>query len=54
MKPVLIQNLLKKHRRQQVLPDHESSDVKKERDRLFNIILAVLAVIVIGSIAIAA
>ena len=54
MKPVLIQNIMKKRRREQVLPDPVMEDIHKESDRLFAFILAVLAVIVVGSIAVAA
>ncbi len=50
MKPVLIQNIMKKRRREHVLPDPDVSDMQKERDRLFVFIMIVLAVIVVGSI----
>ncbi len=54
MKPVLIQNLMKRRRREHILPDPEPSTMQKERDRLFVFIMAALAVIVVGSIVIAA
>lgn len=54
MKPVLIQNIMKKRRREQVLPDPEPSDMQRERNRLFVFILTVLAAIVVGTIAVAA
>ena len=54
MKPVLIQSLIKKRRREQSLPDPEPSDMQKQRDQLFVAILVILALIVVGSIAIAA
>jgi hypothetical protein len=50
MKPVLIQSIMKRRRRETVRPDPEPSDIQKERDRLFAFIMAVLAVIVLGSI----
>ena len=54
MKPVLIQNLMKKRRREQVLPEPAVEDLHKESNRLFAFILGVLAVIVVGSIVVAA
>jgi hypothetical protein len=53
MKPVLIQSIMKR-RRKNVLPDPELSDMQKERDQLFVFIMAVLAAIVVGSIIIVA
>lgn len=54
MKPVLIQSMMKRRRRQHVQPDPVAEDLHKESDRLFGFIMAVLVLIVIGSIAIAA
>jgi len=50
MKPVLIQSIMKRRRREQVRPDPVAEDLHKESDRLFMFIMAVLAVIVVGSI----
>ena len=54
MKPVLIQNLMKKRGRKEALPDPEPSEMQREKDRLAAFILWVLAFIVVGTIAIAA
>ena len=50
MKPVLIQHMVKKKRRERITPDPVGEDLHKESDRLFAFIMAVLAVIVLGSI----
>jgi len=50
MKPVLIQSIMKRRRREQALSDPKPSDMQKERDRLFVFIMSALAVIVVGSI----
>lgn len=50
MKPVLIQSIMKRRRREQVRPTPINNDLHKESDRLFAFIMAVLAVIVLGSI----
>lgn len=54
MKPVLIQSLIKRRQRERISPDPIIEDIHKESDRLFMFILAILAVIVVGSIAVAA
>ncbi len=50
MKPVLIQSIMKRRRREQVRPDPVGEDLRKESDRLFAFIMVVLAAIVLGSI----
>jgi hypothetical protein len=50
MKPVLIQSIMKRRHREPVRPDPVGEDLHKESDRLFAFIMAVLAVIVLGSI----
>jgi len=50
MKPVLIQSIMKRRRREPVRPNPINDDLHKESDRLFMFIMAVLAVIVVGSI----
>ena len=54
MKPVLLQNLIKKNRKETTKIDPTPEEVNKSIDTVFGWILAGLAIMVIGSIAIGA
>ncbi len=50
MKPVLIQSIMKRRRRETDRLNPVDNDLHKESDRLFAFIMIVLALIVVGSI----
>ena len=54
MKPVLLQNLMKKHRKETFKIDPTKEEVEKTANSIFGWALLILAVIVVGSIAIGA
>ena len=54
MKPVLIQNLTKKNKKESIKVDPTKEEVEKKANSFFSHVLILLAVIVIGSIAIGA
>ena len=54
MKPVLLQNLIKKNRKETIKVDPKQQEVEKAANTVFGWILAGLVVIVVGSIAIGA
>ena len=54
MKPVLIQNLTKKNKKESIKVDPSKEQVEKAANSFFGWVLALLAIIVIGSISIGA
>lgn len=54
MKPVIIQNLAKKNKKESLKTDPSKEEIEKTANSFFGWVLLVLAVIVVGSIAVAA
>lgn len=54
MKPVLIQNLTKKNKKESIKVDPTKEEVEKTANSFFGWVLAILAVIIVGSISIGA
>lgn len=54
MKPVLIQNLMKKNKKEFSKVDPTAEDVEKASSKIFNFVLLVLTLIIIISISIGA
>jgi len=54
MKPVLIQNLLKRNKKRSIDIDPSSDEIKKTANSIFNWALVALVIIVVVSIAVGA
>ena len=54
MKPVIIQNLAKKNKKESLKTDPSKEEVEKAANGFFGWVLLILAIIVVGSIAIGA
>ena len=54
MKPVLIQNLIKKNKKESTKVDPSDKDLEKAANTVFGLVFTALAVIVLGSILIGA
>ena len=54
MKPVLVQNLTKRNKKESINIDPSNEEIKKTSDSIFNWALVALAIIVVVSISIGA